>query len=91
MSLRSRTKFLNLSGEVAGLAAVRVCALHFGASPRILKNHSERRASTIRERIRPTLPIVYDESTDGHGLHCPSENSDSGVINTGTESRDPVH
>ena len=59
--------------------------------PRILENHSERRASTIRERIRPTLPIVHDESADGHGLHCPSENSDSGVINTGTESRDPVH
>jgi len=52
------------------------------AKPRILKNYSERRAFAICERIRPTLPIVYDESTDGHGLHCSSENSDSGVIDT---------
>jgi hypothetical protein len=50
--------------------------------PRILKNYSERRAFAICERIRPTLPIVHDESTDGHGLHCSSENSDSGVIDT---------
>ena len=50
--------------------------------PRILKNHSERRASTIRERIRPALPIVHDESTDGDGLHRLSKDADRGVIDT---------
>jgi hypothetical protein len=37
--------------------------------PSILKDCSERRAATVRERIRPALAIVRDEFPNRHGLH----------------------
>jgi hypothetical protein len=37
--------------------------------PGILKDRRERSASAVRERIRPALAIVRDETSDCHGLH----------------------
>jgi len=52
-------------------------------SARILKDRAERSASAVRERVRPALAIVRDESPDGHGLHRMGENADRGVVNVG--------
>src|SRR5262245_57688820 len=35
---------------------------------------------TVRERVRPALAIVRDESPDRHGLHCPRRDSDRGMV-----------
>src|SRR5262245_54678315 len=37
---------------------------------------------TVRERVRPALAIVRDESPDRHGLHCPRRDSDRGMVDT---------
>jgi hypothetical protein len=52
-------------------------------SPAILKDRRERGASAVRERIRPALAIVRDESPDGHRLHRMREDADRGVVNAG--------
>jgi hypothetical protein len=44
--------------------------------PSILKDRRERSAATVRERIRPALAIVRDESPNGHGLHRPCRDAD---------------
>jgi hypothetical protein len=50
---------------------------------RILKDRAERSASAVRERVRPALAIVRDETPDGHGLHRMGENADRGVAYAG--------
>ena len=47
---------------------------------RILKDRAERSASAVRERVRPALAIVRDESVDDHGLHRMGENADRGAV-----------
>jgi hypothetical protein len=52
-------------------------------SPAILKDRRECGVSAVRERIRPALAIVRDESPDGHRLHRMREDADRGVVNAG--------
>src|SRR5262245_61989346 len=51
--------------------------------PRILKDRRERRTTAVRERIRPALAIVRDESPDGRGLHRMVDDADRAVANAG--------
>ena len=50
---------------------------------RLIKDRRERSASAVRERIRPALAIVRDESPDCHGLHRTCEDADPGMIDAG--------
>jgi hypothetical protein len=50
---------------------------------RMLKDRAERSASAVRERVRPALAIVRDESPDGHGLHRMREDANRGVVDPG--------
>jgi hypothetical protein len=42
---------------------------YFGYDLSTLKKLHERRAPAVRKRIYPVLPVVLDESPDGHGPH----------------------
>src|SRR5215510_9156287 len=54
--------------------------------PRILTDRRERRTTAVRERIRPALAIVRDESPDGHGLHRMVDDADRAVANAGRDA-----
>jgi hypothetical protein len=49
-------------------------------------------ASAARERLRPALATVRDETADGHGLHRMGENANRGVVyaSRGTEQNHSV-
>ena len=52
----------------------------------IRKDGRERSAAAVRERIRPVLAIVREESPDGHGLHRMVDDADRAVVNAGRDA-----
>src|SRR5262249_38224378 len=58
------------------------CDPHLG----IRKDGRERSAAAVRERIRPALAIVCDESPDGHRLHRMVDDAYRAVVNAGRDA-----
>src|SRR5215831_20118926 len=52
----------------------------------ILKDRRERSAPAVRERIRPVLTIVRDETPDRHGLHRMREDAGRAVVYAGRDA-----